>query len=143
MSEKSNISKSMLRAGDVITVRTGYSGTTCVVPQQFDRSNAVDIIITRLKDTILPEFFSVWVNPEHGKGQVLSGQGGLAQPHVHVGEMKKLLLSNITLDKQKAIIDIIVSLFHSIQDELFTLNKVKIIKQGLAQDLLTGKVSIA
>lgn len=36
------LSKSMLHTDDVVTVRTGYPGTTCVVPSHLDGANCVD-----------------------------------------------------------------------------------------------------
>lgn len=144
MSEESNQlnRKSMLRTGDVITVRTGYPGTTCVVTEEYDRSNAVDIIITRLGENVIPDFFSLWVNSDSGKGQVLSAQGGLAQQHFNVGEMKNLLVPNISLSEQELILKAAGSLLKKIELETHHLLKLKLQKQGLMQDLLTGKVSV-
>ncbi|EGR9006586.1 restriction endonuclease subunit S [Vibrio vulnificus] len=144
MSEESNQlnRKSMLRTGDVITVRTGYPGTTCVVTEEYDRSNAVDIIITRLGENVIPDFFSLWVNSDSGKGQVLSAQGGLAQQHFNVGEMKNLLVPRISLSEQELILKTARSLLKKIELETHHLLKLKLQKQGLMQDLLTGKVPV-
>jgi type I restriction enzyme S subunit len=38
------LAKSRLRAGDILIVRTGYPGTSCVVPKEFDGANCIDII---------------------------------------------------------------------------------------------------
>jgi len=47
MSEKDNeiLRKSQVRCGDLVTVRTGYPGTTSVIPAAFDGWNCVDIVI--------------------------------------------------------------------------------------------------
>lgn len=144
MSEESNQKnrKSMLRTGDVITVRTGYPGTTCVVPEKYDGANAVDIIITRLKEDVLPHFFSLWVNSDWGKGQVLSAQGGLAQQHFNVGAMKDLLLPKTSMEEQAAILEAASSLLQTITLESNYLGKLKRQKAGLMRDLLTGKVPV-
>lgn len=145
MSEESNQKnrKSMLRTGDVITVRTGYPGTTCVVPEKYNGANAVDIIITRLKEDVLPHFFSLWVNSDFGKGQVLSAQGGLAQQHFNVGAMKDLLLPKTSMEEQAAILETASSLLQTITLESNYLGKLKLQKAGLMRDLLTGKVPVS
>ncbi|MFM5033914.1 restriction endonuclease subunit S [Aeromonas media] len=145
MSEESNQKnrKSMLRTGDVITVRTGYPGTTCVVPEKYNGANAVDIIITRLKEDVLPHFFSLWVNSDCGKGQVLSAQGGLAQQHFNVGAMKDLLLPKTSMEEQAAILEVASSLLQTITLESNYLGKLKLQKAGLMRDLLTGKVPLS
>jgi type I restriction enzyme S subunit len=144
MSEESNQinRKSMLRTGDVITVRTGYPGTTCVVTEEYERSNAVDIIITRLGESVTPQFFSLWVNSDSGKRQVLSTQGGLAQQHFNVGEMKNLLLPKISLKEQELILQAANCLLSKIKLETQYLLKLKQQKSGLMQDLLAGKVPV-
>lgn len=145
MSEESNQKnrKSMIRTGDVITVRTGYPGTTCVVPEKYNGANAVDIIITRLKEDVLPHFFSLWVNSDFGKGQVLSAQGGLAQQHFNVGAMKDLLLPKTSMEEQAAILEAASSLLQTITLESNYLGKLKLQKAGLMRDLLTGKVPVS
>lgn len=73
--------KTAVRPGDLVTVRTGYPGTTAVVPAELDQANCVDIIISRPGPRVLPDYLALWINSEFGKGQVLRAQGGLAQQH--------------------------------------------------------------
>src|ERR1017187_1119668 len=49
ISHESNrvLGKSALRTDDLVTVRTGYPGTTSVIPECLDGSNCVDLIIDR------------------------------------------------------------------------------------------------
>jgi len=61
------LSKSKLRSGDVLIVRTGYPGTSCVVPERFDGANCIDIVFARPKQTlILSQFLSRYF--KSGKG---------------------------------------------------------------------------
>lgn len=142
MSDKDNekLSKSRLRKGDLVTVRTGYPGTTGVIPPELDGSNCVDIVISRPNhEKVRSEFLSIWINSDHGKRQVLEGQGGLAQQHFNVGEMRTLLVKVPDINEQK-IIENLLMLQSSAIDEL-TENQQKLhsIKTALIQDLLTGK----
>ena len=142
MSERDNntLSKSQLTAGDLVTVRTGYPGTTAVVPPEFDGSNCVDVVISRpAPDKVRSEFLSIWINSDHGKRQVLEGQGGLAQQHFNVGEMKCLVVKVPSLLEQQRIEDLLIRQ-RSINYEIIeTLGKLMALKTALMQDLLTGK----
>ena len=53
----------------------------------------MDVIISRPNGAINPNFLALWVNSPLGKDQVLAGQGGLAQQHFNIGQMKKLLVA--------------------------------------------------
>jgi type I restriction enzyme S subunit len=80
ISKESNalLSKSTLRHNDLVAVRTGYPGTTCVVPKHLDGINCVDLVISRPGPKIDPRFLALWINSPFGKDQVLRMQGGLA-----------------------------------------------------------------
>jgi len=134
--------KSMLHTGDVVTVRTGYPGTTCVVPSDLEGANCIDLIISRPNGEIVPKFLAIWVNSPFGKDQVLRVQGGLAQQHFNVGEMKNLLVATPEADEQAAIVDRIESVDSEIAAENIELGKLVVLKSGLMNDLLTGHVRV-
>jgi len=57
------LSKSKIYCGDILVVRTGYPGTACVVPKEFDGCNCIDLIIVRPKTSvILSEYLSRYIN---------------------------------------------------------------------------------
>jgi len=144
MSEQSNrlLAKSMIRTGDVLTVRTGYPGTSCVVPPEFDGANCIDIIISRPTTEIKPEFLATWINSDFGKCQVLRVQGGLAQQHFNVGQLQKLLLAKPPFEEQQAIQVRLNAHDTRLRTEEAYLNKLKLKKKGLMHDLLTGRVRV-
>lgn len=86
------LAKSKVYAGDVLIVRTGYPGTSCVVPEQYEGSNCIDIVIARPKNTISSKFLSRFFNSPSGKLQALSAKHGLAQQHLNVGAVKNVLV---------------------------------------------------
>ncbi len=142
MSEKDNevLSKSQLSAGDLVTVRTGYPGTTAVIPHEFDGSNSVDVVISRPDPhRVRSEFLSLWINSNQGKRQILEGQGGLAQQHFNVGAMKSLLVKVPDLREQKRIEEILIAQRSADDRVVETLAKLVSSKTGLMQDLLTGR----
>ncbi len=144
MSGESNclLAKSMLRTGDVITVRTGYPGTSCVVSPEYDGSNCVDIIISRPGPRVRSQFLATWINSDSGKNQVLCKQGGLAQQHFNVGELKDLLVVLPSSDEQAVIESVLLTQKSEIQTEERQRDKLHLLKTGLMQDLLTGRVRV-
>jgi type I restriction enzyme, S subunit len=136
------MSKSAVAPGDVVTVRTGYPGTTCVVPDALPEANCVDIIISRPGRLITAAFLSTWVNSSFGKGLVLRVQGGLAQQHFNIGEMKRLVVMVPPLAEQHRINEIMATARARLDEEQVTLSKLYTLKHGLSHDLLTGRVRV-
>lgn len=132
----------MLHTDNVVTVRTGYPGTTCVVPSHLDGANCVDLIISRPGREIVPRFLALWVNSPFGKDQVLRVQGGLAQQHFNVGEMKTLLVAKPKPDEQKAVLDRLDVIDSDIKVATDEQAKLRVLKSGLMTDLLTGRVRV-
>lgn len=142
MSEEDNriLKKSQVREGDLVTVRTGYPGTTAVVPQELNGANCVDILISRPDvKRIRSHYLAMWINSDFGKKQVLEGQGGLAQQHFNVGQMRMLLVKTPPTNEQEQIESILLA--HRENDgRLYEqLEKLRRHKVGLMHDLLTGK----
>jgi type I restriction enzyme S subunit len=99
-------SKSALRAGDVLVVRSGAPGTACVVTEQYAGSNCIDIVFARPRqDQVLPEYLAEFTNSPVGRRHVLGTQGGLALKHFNVGAYKQLELLLPDVSEQKRIVD--------------------------------------
>jgi len=142
MSDEDNetLAKSRLRKGDMVTVRTGYPGTTAVIPPELDGSNCIDIVISRPNHgKVRSEFVSIWVNSDHGKKQVLESQGGLAQQHFNIGEMRALLVKVPDISEQKRIENLLILQNSAIEDLANNQHKLHSFKTALMQDLLMGK----
>ena len=102
------LSKSKLRAGDVLVVRTGYPGTSCVVPNEFDGANCVDLVIVRpRRDLIRSGLLSRFFNSAAGKRQAVASKHGLAQQHLNVGAVKRTLIPVPTLEEQVEIEEVL------------------------------------
>ena len=141
ISDRSNalLSKSQIRAGDVLTVRTGYPGTSAVVPQSLAGSNCIDILITRPSNLVSSEYLSAWINSSFGKFQVLRDQGGLAQQHFNVSDLRKLLVAlPPTKAEQEAIAETLSDADALIEALEQLIAKKHHIKRGAMQELLTG-----
>ena len=85
--------KSILKENDILIVRSGAPGTSCVVTKEYEGCNAIDIIIARPNcEKINPYYLCTFTNMPHGKKQIVEGTGGAAQQHFNVGKYNKLQL---------------------------------------------------
>lgn len=106
MSEEDNNkqAKSRLFLGDVVSVRTGYLRTTVVISQDIAGCNCIDLVITKVnEDVLMPKFLTDWTNSIFGMRQIFAKQGGNAQQHFNVGEMKKMLVPDVSIHEQRRV----------------------------------------
>jgi type I restriction enzyme, S subunit len=111
------LAKSKLRTGDVLVVRTGYPGTSCVVPEKFAGANCIDLVIVRPRqDLVRAGFLSRFLNSDWGKSQALANSHGLAQKHLNVGAVRQLKIPiPNTLDEQFEIVAILEAIDRKIE----------------------------
>jgi len=145
INEKSNalLAKSQTRAGDVLTVRTGYPGTSAVVRPRHAGANCIDILITRPSASALDsDYLAIWVNSSFGKEQVLRNQGGNAQKHFNVGDMRNLVVALPHPPEQRGIAAALgdVDALLGGLDRLIA--KKRDLKQAAMQQLLSGQTRL-
>ena len=136
------LAKSQVKTGDIVSVRTGYPGTSAVIPSEFQGANCIDILISTPNEKVISEYLCDWINSSFGKGQVLRQQGGMAQQHFNVGEMRELLVALPDLNEQERIRGRIKSASGKLAIEKALAEKLQAQKSGLMHDLLTGKVPV-
>lgn len=135
--------KSSLRPGDVVTRRTGEPGKTAVITQQFpDGLNCIDIIFTRPKAILRPEFFSFFMNSDAAKRQVAGLQGGLAQQHLNVGEMKKMNVPLPALEAQDEVVATLKATWDRTEGEKALLRRLRSLRSAIGVDLLSGRIRV-
>ena len=135
--------KSQLRTGDVITVRTGYPGTSAVVPASLAGANCVDLIISTPGPRIRGAFLSRFVNSERGRAAVAQKKSGLAQQHFNVGALKAMLVPIPCLQEQDEICDALEAADERIKDGSGVLEGLVSLKSALMSVLLTGEIRVS
>ena len=129
-----------LKAGDILTVRTGYPGLSAVVSKKYDNAQCFTSLITRLKeDVALPDYICRFINSEYGKKYISSGEAGGAQKNVNASILKKMLIPLPPLSEQRKIAKILSTWDKAISTTERLIDNSKQQKKALMQQLLTGK----
>lgn len=87
-----------LKKNDLLVARTGYPGTTCVVPEKYENSQTFTTLIARPKNSVNPYFLCQYLNSDIGVKYFESTQIGGGQKNSGAGilnEMPVMLPSGI------------------------------------------------
>lgn len=138
-------SNKRLKAGDLLTARTGYPGTTSIVPAGHDGAQTFTTLITRPRKSIIdPTYLCFFINSDAGKKYIEQSQAGGGQKNVNAGSLKFL---NVALPptkaEQEAIAEVLSDADALVDSLEQLLAKKRQVKQGAMQELLTGKKRLA
>ena len=103
------IRKSALSPGDVVAVRTGIPGTSCVIPSGLETANCSDLVIFRCGEEVDPHYLSYYLNliaSSHLRHQSV----GAVQKHFNIGSAKDLLLPDVGIEVQRKIAAVLTAL---------------------------------
>lgn len=129
--------KSMVNHGDILVVRRGETGVACVVPESLDGANCVDLIILQPRNSIRPEFLSIFLNSEWGRFQFQMLEGGSALSFLGIRTIRRLKVPIPPLSEQDTIIEAIQSSYSSVDRSQKIVACLEDLKLGLMQRLLT------
>ncbi|WP_220432556.1 restriction endonuclease subunit S [Saccharospirillum alexandrii] len=96
------IRKSALSPGDVVAVRTGNPGASCVIPETLPEANCSDLVVIRCGELLDPHFVSYYINSvthSHVKNQLV----GAIQKHFNIGSAKDLPFPDLNKTQQAEI----------------------------------------
>lgn len=125
-----------LKGGDLLTARTGYPGTTCVVPSEYEGSQSFTTLITRPKSKLINSLFlCYYINSEQGQAFFDATKIGGGQKNVNAGSLSEMPIPFPILEEQKKIANCLCSLDGLITAETEKLDNLKDHKKGLLQQL--------
>lgn len=126
-----------VKAGDVVSMRTGYPGRSAVIPPELDGCQTFTTLVTKPKRSLMnSDFLCAWINSDGGMKQVRRLQAGGAQQNLNAGVLKKLLVPLPPLPEQQQIALSAQALLFDEEQEIGALNE---LKSALMSDLLTGR----
>ena len=138
--EKTHKSKRLM-PGDLLTARTGYPGTTCVVPDKYINAQSFTTLITRPnKDLAISEYLSQYINSDIGTKFFKSVEIGGGQKNVNAETLKSLPISIPSLKEQEKIAS-----FFSLIDDKISLQGEKVealkdYKRGMMQKIFSREL---
>ena len=113
------ISKSQLRGGDVVIVRTGKPGACTVIPEIEGSWNCSDLVIVRPhQEKLDPLYLAAYINL--ASGTINNQLVGAVQQHFNVASAKKLEIPVPPIEVQRKI----SSLIGNLNDKIAINNKI-------------------
>jgi len=101
------IKKSKLAPGDVVIVRTGKPGVSCVIPESLPEANCSDVVIVRVNRKVLNEHFFCYFMNSNAASHVSAHLVGAVQQHFNVGAAKKLMVPVPSIEEQNRIVNVL------------------------------------
>ncbi|WP_437738812.1 restriction endonuclease subunit S [Sorangium sp. So ce1335] len=96
-----------LREGDVVTVRVGAPGVTCVVPREADGLNCGSLMIVRRSEAFDSRWLAYVMNSPVVRSQIELVQYGAAQEQINITDAVNFLVPVPPLEEQRRIADLL------------------------------------
>lgn len=132
--------KKRLKADDLLIVRTGYPGTACLVPPEYEDAQTFTTLIARLiKNENVPAYVCQYINSPLGKSYFESTQIGGGQKNSGAKILENFPISLPSLPEQQKIAFLFTELdtiIHSAEKELEGYGE---LKQGMLQKMFPKK----
>jgi type I restriction enzyme S subunit len=137
--------RSQLKAGDLLISIAGALGRGALVTEEFLPANtnqALAILRFSDKSNLCKEFVFHFLKTTEFKTHIeaISVQG--AQANLSLGDISKLHIVAPPMDEQTAIASLLDELEIDIRQTEIKLSKARLIKQGMMQELLTGRIRL-
>jgi type I restriction enzyme S subunit len=131
-----------LRAGDVLSARTGYPGTSVVVPDQFDGAQCFTLLVSRPGPRLKSQFLCHVMNSGIGERIVQHGQAGGAQQNLNVGIFQEAMVGLPSVEEQETVCGAIDAAYERERSEEAQIRGLRALKSALMSVLLTGEVRV-
>lgn len=145
INESSNriLSKSQVHTDDILIVRDGSIGTSCVVPAEFDGANVVSIVIATPSISCDSRFICYSLNSDVGKTQFTLTKIGSALTHTSVSAVSDIIVAVPSCAEQKEIADYLdakcVEIDGLIAKKEQLVKELESYKKSLIYEVVTGK----
>jgi len=138
--------KSRLRTGDLVAVRSGQPGTTAVIPPELHGANCIDLIIIRKPLHGSERYLSWYMASDVAIRQFTEGSGGAIQQHFNVGTATNMIVALPPEDEQLGIANFLdqeALMFDALIDEAqHAIDLLKERRGALISAAVTGKIDV-
>ena len=145
INESSNhiLSKSQVHTDDILIVRDGSIGTSCVVPAEYDSANVVSMVIVTPSISCDSRFICYSLNSDVGKTQFTLTKIGSALTHTSVSAVSDIIVAVPSCAEQKEIADYLdakcAELVGLIAQKEQLVKELESYKKSLIYEVVTGK----
>jgi len=139
-----DLKKGHLKTDDVLITTRGKLGVIALVPSEFDDANInAQIVLLRADNKELqPKFLMYFLLSPEFQSQVFSGGSGSALQQLPVRVLENTYIPIPTPREQKQIAEILSAVDDKISINKKLKAKLTLLKKGLMQDLLSGRVRV-
>lgn len=132
------------KVGDVLVTKDGTLGKARIVLNEYPEfSIFVSVAVLRPNYFLcISEFIWNFFDSNMFENQLGELSAGTGLKHIHLEHFRNFLLATPPVEEQKWIFEQATKMFSTLESEKKKLTKLKVTKQGLMQDLLTGKKSV-
>lgn len=134
--------KSVLRVNDIVMVQSGHVGECAVITPEYENSNCHALIVMSPTVGVESRYYSYLFNSNYGERLIYKIRTGNTVEHILASDMKELIVPVPSLSEQKGISRIIESWDRAVALTQELIEQRKILRKGLAQTVLTGKVRL-
>lgn len=131
--------KSKVFFKDLIIARHGASGSASLVPAELNEAQSLNVVIVRTSHNFDSKYLEYLFNYGLVKTRLAGWKSGSVQGVVNTQVLEKFKIPIPTLPEQEKIVSIASSIDEKYQIELKRNERLKNIKKGLMNDLLTGR----
>jgi Restriction endonuclease S subunits len=148
ISEESNLlhSKSKIYKGDLVSVRTGQTGTTTVVNENFNGCNCIDLIIIRKSNDFDSDYLSYVLNSDLAKTKYSLESAGSIQSHFNIEMASNMIIPLPPLEEQILIRKYIVTKAQNIEKTYRKISEsislIQEYRSTLISAAVTGKIDV-
>ena len=145
INESSNrlLSKSQVHTDDILIVRDGSIGTSCVVPAEYDGANVVSMVIVTPSISCDSRFICYSLNSDVGKTQFTLTKIGSALTHTSVSAVSDIIVAVPSCAEQKEIANYLdakcAEIDNLIAKKEQLVKELESYKKSLIYEVVTGK----
>ncbi len=131
-----------IRAGDLLTIRVGVPGMTAVVPPDLDGCHFASMMWIQQSPECHSDWLSLYMNSQLIYRQILSANYGSVQTQFNISDAAHFIVVVPSLSEQEEVLARTKALTSQLETEQRRAAKLRTLKQGLMDDLLTGRVRV-
>jgi len=137
------LSKSALRPDDMVVVRSGSVGVTCIIPESLTEANCSDLVIVKQPRAIWPQFGAFYMNSIVNT-HVAAQKVGIALTHFNTKSVAAMPVPLPSFEEQKAIVQEVESRLTVAEKIELTvdanLKRAERLRQSILKQAFSGKL---